>query len=65
MFLVKNYKVMYGILTRSTDGAIYRVRHALAKCPFARPVVGFPMVGMKLILKPVDGLQSTAMYLLK
>ena len=65
MFLVKNDKVMYGLLTRSTDGATYRLRHARAQCPFPRPGGGCPMVGMKLISKPVDGLHSTAIYLLK
>ena len=65
MFLVKNDKVMYGILTRSTDRATYRVRHALAQFQFPRLGGGCPMVGMKLISKPVDALQSTAIYLLK
>ena len=60
MFLVKNDKVMYGLLTRSTDRATYRVRHAFAQCQFPRPGGGCQMVGMMLILKPVDGLYSTA-----
>ena len=65
MFLVENYKVMYGLMTRSTYRATYRVRNALAQCKFPRPGGGCPMVGMKLILKPVDGLHSTAIYFLK
>ena len=64
MFLVKNDKVMYGLLTRSTDRATYRVRNALAQCQFPRPVCGCPMVGLKVISKPVDGLHSTAIHLL-
>ena len=65
MFLVKNDKGMYGLLTRSTERANYRVRNALAPCQFPRPGGGCPMVGMKLISKPVDELHSTAIYLLK
>ena len=65
MFLVKNDKVMYGLLTSSTDRATYRVRNALAQCQFPRPGGGYPMVGVKLISKPVDTLHSTAIYLLK
>ena len=65
MFLVKNDKVMYGLLTRKTDLATYRVRNALAQCQFPRPCGGCPMVGMKLKSKPVDGLHSTAIHLLK
>ena len=41
------------------------MRHALAQCNFPRPGSGCPMVGMKLISKPVDGLYSTAIYLLE
>ena len=69
MFLVKNDKAMYGLLTRSTDRATYWVWNALAQCQFPRSGGGCPMVGMKLISKPVDGLHSglhsTAKYLLK
>ena len=65
MFLVKNDNIMYGLLTRSTDRATYRVRIALAHCQFPRPGGGCPMVGMKVIFKAVYGLHSTAMYLLK
>ena len=32
---------------------------------FPRPGGGCPMVGMKIISKPVEGLHSTAIYLLK
>ena len=62
---MKNDKVMYGLLTRLTDRATYRVRHALAQCLFPRPGAGCPMVGTKLISKPLDGLHSTAVYLLE
>ena len=65
MFLVKNNKVMYSLMASSTDRATYRVRKALAQCQFPRPGGGCPMVGMKLISKPIDGLHSTAIYLLK
>ena len=65
MFLVKNDKVMYGLLTISSDRAIFRVKNALAQCQFPRPDGGCAMVGTKLISKPVDALHSTAIYLLK
>ena len=65
MRLVKNDKVMYGLVTRSTDRATNRFWNALALCQFPRPGGGCPMVGNKLISKPVDGLHSTAIYLLK
>ena len=65
MFFEKNDKVMSGLLTRKTDRATYRVRHTLAQCQFPRPGGGCLMVGMKLISKLVDGLHSTAIYLLK
>ena len=56
---------MYGLLTRSTERATYRMRQALDQYQFPRPGGGSPMVGMKLISKPMDGLHSTATYLLK
>ena len=62
---MKNDKVMYGLLTRSTDRATYRVSKAIAQCQFPRPGGGFPMVGMKQLSKPVDRLHSTAIYLMK
>ena len=65
MFLVKNDKVLYGLVTSSSKRATYRVRNALAQCQFARTGGGCPMVGNKLISKPADGLHSTAIYLLK
>ena len=64
MFLVKNDKVMYGLLTRSTDRSTYPMRNALAQCEFPRPGGGY-MVGLKVISKSVDCLHSTAIYLLK
>ena len=45
--------------------AIDRVRHSLAHCQSPRSGGGFPMVGIKLITKPVDGLHSTAKYFWK
>ena len=65
LVLVKNDKVKYGPLTRSSDRPTDRVRHALAHCQSPRPGGGCSMVGMKLISKPVVGLHSTAIYLLK
>ena len=65
MLFVENDKVMYFLLTRSTDRATYRVKNALAQCQFTRPGGGCPMVGMKVISKPVDGLHSTPINLLK
>jgi len=56
----ENDKVMYDLLTRSSDRPTYRVRHALAHCQSPRPGGGCPMVVMKLISKPVDMLHSNA-----
>ena len=61
-FLVINDKVMYGLLTRSSDRPSKARSRSLS---IPAPGDRCPMVGMKLISKPVEGLHSTAIYLLK
>ena len=56
---------MYGLLTRLSARPTYRVMHALAHCQSPRPGGGSPVVAMKVLSKAIDGLHSTAIYLLK
>ena len=62
MFLVKNDKVLYGLL-KGPSNRPSEARSRSLSVP--APGGGCSMVGMKLLSTPVDGLHSTAIRLLK
>ena len=53
------------MIERPTDRPIDRVAHALAHCQSPRPGGGCSKVGMNVLSKPINGLHSTAIDLMK